>query len=99
MRNVLALVLLLATAACAQSQPRWEKSGADEKTMASDLANCRRDAHQAALSEYPYVSPSLPVSPTTAAYRDQRNSERAAMESRLTSSCMGRKGYTQVTNS
>jgi hypothetical protein len=98
MRNVLGLVLLLATAACSLPQTRWEKPGADEKVTASDLVSCRQAADQEAMHDFPFAWPGPPaIGPRGILYRDRADSDRFYMEHRLTDFCMRNKGYTLVT--
>jgi hypothetical protein len=89
--------LSLGLAACtAPTVAEWQKSGADQQTVARDTSECRASAEQEALRRYPrgFSSPSFGAAGVVASQqRDETN--RSSAELALFNSCMQDKGYTR----
>jgi hypothetical protein len=96
-RLQLALALLPALGGCAASAVGpWQKTGADQATVAKDTSECRALAEQEALRRYPYgfSSPTFGAAGTVMSQqRDDTN--RATAEVALFNSCMQDRGYTR----
>jgi hypothetical protein len=98
MRTTIILALLLG-AACTTSAPSrgsWQKPGASEATVATDTAQCRALAQQAAARDYPYGSsnPTLGGAGMIAA-QQQANLDRSSAEIERFNDCMQARGYTR----
>jgi hypothetical protein len=94
MRRILPFLLVLAVAACALPETRWEKDGADEALSMNDLSYCRKAARDEAFSAYPFGF----SSPFYGFHRwPNWEDNRLLAESRLTQFCMRAKGYQLVT--
>ena len=94
MRKACLLLFAFALFACGGGGVRWQKAGADEATLASDLSACRKQAQAthgsaAAMAPAGSIDPRFgPTGPTPADSLMQQ--EQAA------GSCMRAKGYTLV---
>jgi hypothetical protein len=94
-RLQLVLALLPELGACtASAVGPWQKSGADQATVAKDTSECRTLAEQEALRRYPYgfTSPTFGAAGTVMSQqRDDTN--RTTAEVGLFNSCMQDRGY------
>jgi hypothetical protein len=98
MRTTIILALLLG-AACTTSAPTrgsWQKPGASEAMVATDTAQCRSLAQQAAARDYPYGSsnPALGGAGMIAA-QQQASLDRSSAEIERFNDCMQARGYTR----
>jgi hypothetical protein len=89
------LALSPGLAACtASTAGQWQKSGADEPTIARDTSECRNSADREATRRYPYgfSSPSFGAAGMVMSQqRDETN--RSNAEAALFNSCMQDRGY------
>ena len=88
MRTPPAWLLIPLLAACAQSAPAWQKSGASESAMNEDLQQCRV---QTRLSPDPSIL-SAP-SPSSGTPMIDRGQERDSSDIQQVRACMQAKGY------
>jgi hypothetical protein len=99
MRRVLPFLLILAVSACGAPM-RWDKAGATDQMVQTDMSACRRAAQIETSRYYPFYP--WGWSGWDWGYRSnlmwqmQADNERFYSEHRLTSFCMRTKGYEQV---
>jgi hypothetical protein len=93
MRAAALLLFALLLSACA-GDVRWQKAGADEATLARDLAACR-SAAQAMYGTPGSVMATAPVDPRFGPIGPSP-AETAMQVSQATGQCMRGKGYTLV---
>ena len=104
MRRLLPLLgigAVLALGACAQAT-RWEKPQASEEAVATDLQDCRAQAHKEAYRTvgpypvgYPFYGPPF-FRGWRYDYEARLRQEQYFAENRLASFCMRNKGYERV---
>lgn len=93
MRTPTVWFLIPLLAACAQSAPAWQKSGASESAMSEDLQQCRVQARLA-------PDPSILAAPSpqqSGAPMMDRGQERDAKEAQDVRACMQGRGYSLTT--
>jgi hypothetical protein len=100
MRGILPLLLLVAISGCSFPETRWEKAGADDNAMKSDLLTCRQAAQQETFVTSPYYGYGFGFGPPFWRHRywpSYYYDNRFYTEGRLTDFCMRNKGYQLVT--
>jgi len=95
--RLFAIALLSVVSACG-GQVRWEKAGADEASLASELNACRAAAHSAIQRMYgpprvPTSSPGVFGGPSAT---EPTLADRQMREQEAVNRCMRDKGYTLV---
>jgi hypothetical protein len=97
MRASFKLMLVLGLTACATpAVAPWQKSGADETTIAKDASDCRASAEREAVRRYPYGFGSASGASGMAMSQQHDEMDRSGAESSSFDSCMRNKGYTRA---
>jgi len=99
MRRVVPFLLMLAVSACG-SPMRWDKAGATEQMVATDMTACRRAAQVEANRNYPFYPWGWGGwgwgHRSSLMWQMRADDERFFTQNRLTAFCMRTKGYEQV---
>jgi hypothetical protein len=102
MRRVVPFLLMLAVSACGTPM-RWDKAGATDQMVQTDMSACRRAAQIETSRYYPFYPWGWGGwsgwgwdHRSSLMWQMRADNERFYSESRLTSFCMRTKGYEQV---